>query len=44
MLQPHGEPQVGVCKGVDHQGGLILQQGGQLKSYFGGELSLRVKQ
>lgn len=43
QLSGGSEPQIGVCKGVDHQGGLILQQDGQLKSYFGGELSLRVK-
>lgn len=44
QLTGGSELQVGVCKGVDHQGGLTLQQGGQLKSYFGGELSLREKQ
>ncbi len=44
QLSGGSAPQMGVCKGVDHQGGLILLQGGQLKSYFGGELSLRVKQ
>jgi len=44
QLTGGSEPQIGVCIGVDHQGGLTLQQDGQLKSYFGGELSLRGKQ
>lgn len=37
-----GERKVfGLCAGVDHQGALLLEQDGQLQSYFGGELSLR---
>lgn len=37
-----GERKVfGLCAGVDHQGALLLQQDGQLQSYYGGELSLR---
>ncbi len=35
------EPNYGVCCGVDLQGGLLLRQGEQLKSFYGGELSLR---
>lgn len=32
----------GVCKGIDHQGGLVLQLAdGELKSFYGGEISLR---
>lgn len=34
-------PQYGVCCGVDSQGGLLLRQAEQLKSFYGGELSLR---
>lgn len=40
-LSGGSEPQDGVCCGVDMQGGLVLRQGGQLKSFYGGELSLR---
>lgn len=37
-----GERKVfGLCAGVDHQGALLLEQDGQLQSYYGGELSLR---
>ncbi|WP_105166641.1 bifunctional biotin--[acetyl-CoA-carboxylase] ligase/biotin operon repressor BirA [Pseudoalteromonas sp. T1lg23B] len=31
----------GVCEGIDEQGGIVLRQDGELKSYFGGEISLR---
>ncbi|CAH9065685.1 Bifunctional ligase/repressor BirA [Pseudoalteromonas holothuriae] len=31
----------GVCEGIDEQGGIVLRQDGVLKSYFGGEISLR---
>ncbi|WP_342366018.1 bifunctional biotin--[acetyl-CoA-carboxylase] ligase/biotin operon repressor BirA [Pseudoalteromonas sp. S16_S37] len=31
----------GVCEGIDAQGGIVLRQDGVLKSYFGGEISLR---
>ena len=44
QLSGASEPQFGLCQGVDHQGGLILMQGDQLKTFFGGELSLRGKQ
>lgn len=36
-----GGNQQGLCVGVDGQGGLILEQQGQQKAYYGGELSLR---
>lgn len=32
---------IGVCQGVDAQGGIILAHQGQLQTYYGGELSLR---
>ncbi|MEO3880120.1 bifunctional biotin--[acetyl-CoA-carboxylase] ligase/biotin operon repressor BirA [Rheinheimera fenheensis] len=35
------EEVVGICLGVDSQGGLLIQTGAGLHSYFGGELSLR---
>jgi BirA family biotin operon repressor/biotin-[acetyl-CoA-carboxylase] ligase len=31
----------GVCEGIDTQGGIVLRQDGELKSYYGGEISLR---
>ncbi|ESP92274.1 MULTISPECIES: bifunctional biotin--[acetyl-CoA-carboxylase] ligase/biotin operon repressor BirA [Pseudoalteromonas] len=31
----------GICEGIDQQGGLILRQDGECKTYYGGELSLR---
>lgn len=31
----------GFCLGVDAQGGIVLQQEGQIQSFYGGELSLR---
>ncbi|KID55382.1 biotin--[acetyl-CoA-carboxylase] synthetase [Pseudoalteromonas luteoviolacea] len=31
----------GICEGIDHQGGLILRQDGERKTYYGGEISLR---
>ncbi|TMO95840.1 biotin--[acetyl-CoA-carboxylase] synthetase, partial [Pseudoalteromonas sp. S3178] len=31
----------GVCEGIDIQGGIVLRQDGELKSYYGGEISLR---
>jgi BirA family biotin operon repressor/biotin-[acetyl-CoA-carboxylase] ligase len=31
----------GVCRGVDQQGALLLEQNGVISSYYGGELSLR---
>ena len=31
----------GICKGVDGQGALLLQQGNEVKTIFGGEVSLR---
>lgn len=40
-LSGGSEPQYGICCGVDPQGGLLLRQGEQLKSFYGGELSLR---
>lgn len=40
-LSGGSESQYGVCCGVDLQGGLLLRQGEQLKSFYGGELSLR---
>ena len=40
-----GQQQIkGICVGVDAQGGIVLQQDGQLQSYYGGELSLRGQQ
>lgn len=44
QLSGANEPQFGLCQGVDRQGGLILMQGDQLTTFFGGELSLRGKQ
>ena len=35
------EEVVGICQGVDSQGGLLIQNSTGLHSYFGGELSLR---
>lgn len=31
----------GICEGIDEQGALLLKQDGEVKAYFGGELSLR---
>lgn len=31
----------GIARGVDKQGGLLLEQGGEIKSWMGGEISLR---
>lgn len=31
----------GVCEGIDQQGGIKIRQNGEVKSYFGGEISLR---
>jgi BirA family transcriptional regulator, biotin operon repressor / biotin---[acetyl-CoA-carboxylase] ligase len=31
----------GTCEGIDFQGGIVLRQDGELKSYYGGEISLR---
>lgn len=37
------EPNVGICLGVDEQGGLLLQQAHGVRSFYGGELSLRAR-
>ncbi|PCK31602.1 bifunctional biotin--[acetyl-CoA-carboxylase] ligase/biotin operon repressor BirA [Pseudoalteromonas piscicida] len=31
----------GICEGIDMQGGLLLRQDGELKAFYGGEISLR---
>ncbi|MBQ4813861.1 biotin--[acetyl-CoA-carboxylase] ligase [Pseudoalteromonas luteoviolacea] len=31
----------GICEGIDNQGGLVLRQDGERKTYYGGEISLR---
>ncbi|WP_432696876.1 bifunctional biotin--[acetyl-CoA-carboxylase] ligase/biotin operon repressor BirA [Marinobacterium sp. YM272] len=31
----------GICRGVDESGALLLESGGQVRSYYGGEVSLR---
>ncbi|WP_440877623.1 bifunctional biotin--[acetyl-CoA-carboxylase] ligase/biotin operon repressor BirA [Thalassotalea sp. PLHSN55] len=31
----------GICRGIDHQGALLLDIGGEVKPMYGGELSLR---
>lgn len=31
----------GIARGIDKQGGLLLEQGGEIKSWVGGEISLR---
>lgn len=31
----------GICEGIDQQGGLCLRRDGEVKAYYGGELSLR---
>ncbi|ATC96195.1 bifunctional biotin--[acetyl-CoA-carboxylase] ligase/biotin operon repressor BirA [Pseudoalteromonas tunicata] len=31
----------GICEGIDPQGGIKIRQNGEVKSYFGGEISLR---
>ena len=31
----------GICRGVNEQGALLLETNGQLKTLFGGEVSLR---
>lgn len=37
-----GEREVhGIARGIDNQGGLLLEQGGEVKSWVGGEISLR---
>lgn len=33
----------GICRGVDQQGALLLEENGVIRSYYGGELSLRGK-
>ncbi|MBT1446645.1 bifunctional biotin--[acetyl-CoA-carboxylase] ligase/biotin operon repressor BirA [Shewanella sp. JM162201] len=34
--------QSGICRGIDNQGALLLEQDGQVVSYIGGEISLRL--
>ncbi|WP_440056174.1 bifunctional biotin--[acetyl-CoA-carboxylase] ligase/biotin operon repressor BirA [Pseudoalteromonas sp. T1lg65] len=34
----------GICEGIDELGGLLLRQDGELKSYYGGEISVRRSQ
>ncbi|ASD65768.1 bifunctional biotin--[acetyl-CoA-carboxylase] ligase/biotin operon repressor BirA [Pseudoalteromonas piscicida] len=31
----------GICEGIDMQGGLLLRQDGELRAFYGGEISLR---
>ena len=31
----------GICEGIDNQGGVRIRQDGEVKSYYGGEISLR---
>ncbi|WP_338591116.1 bifunctional biotin--[acetyl-CoA-carboxylase] ligase/biotin operon repressor BirA [Shewanella khirikhana] len=33
--------EAGVCRGIDTQGGLLLEVAGEIKSFIGGEISLR---
>lgn len=42
QLMGTNELHTGICQGVDQAGGIVLLQQGQRKTYFGGELSLRV--
>lgn len=38
-----GEREVhGISRGIDKHGGLLLEQNGEIKSWFGGEISLRI--
>ncbi len=41
QLTGGAQPNIGICQGVDSQGGLVLLQHDGLRSFFGGELSLR---
>lgn len=34
----------GICEGIDSQGGIRIRQDGEVKSYYGGEISLRKAQ
>ncbi len=34
----------GICEGIDAQGGILIRQDGEVKSYYGGEVSLRKAQ
>lgn len=34
----------GICEGIDEQGAIVLRQDGELKRYYGGEISLRKEQ
>lgn len=34
----------GICEGIDPQGGIRIRQDGEVKSYYGGEVSLRKAQ
>ncbi|WP_404341968.1 bifunctional biotin--[acetyl-CoA-carboxylase] ligase/biotin operon repressor BirA [Pseudoalteromonas mariniglutinosa] len=34
----------GMCEGIDNQGGIRIRQDGEVKSYYGGEISLRKAQ
>lgn len=34
----------GICEGIDSQGGIRIRQDGEVKSYYGGEVSLRKAQ
>ena len=43
QLTGGAEPNVGICLGVDEQGGLLLQQANGVRSFYGGELSLRAR-
>lgn len=31
----------GICEGIDANGGIRIRQDGEVKSYYGGEISLR---
>jgi len=34
----------GICEGIDAHGGVRIRQDGEVKSYYGGEISLRKAQ
>jgi BirA family biotin operon repressor/biotin-[acetyl-CoA-carboxylase] ligase len=42
MLVSHAKTDEGMCRGVDDRGYLLLESGGEIRAFSGGELSLRI--
>jgi BirA family biotin operon repressor/biotin-[acetyl-CoA-carboxylase] ligase len=41
IIAEEGEPQAGICRGVDHDGALLLETGSGIQRIFSGDVSLR---